>query len=233
MKLYLLLFGLCLATSTTTTTKEKTQKLKDTLANAATVLGDPILAGSLSALKELQTTSDKSIDQYTERAGFDQLHNIMDHGYGAVHVHKLDLLIKVWLGDSTFNALSEKYKDILSRTMKEYAMMIATEEYHKQVFDISFADGKGNMVMLWLKFTPHETNKNALLWEKYVISASFAPSAPFVVVTESDCSIFSCDSESRVVYMPATLTDAHINTVVQTNINMIMSFSAYARKAYA
>jgi hypothetical protein len=79
--------------------------------------------------------------------------------------------------------------------------------------------------MLVLTLTPHPTKPNVLQWSKYVLSTEFEPAAPYVIVTQSDCNLLSCDRSDEIVYLPVTVTDTHIRSIIDLNLNMMSGFT--------
>ena len=78
-----------------------------------------------------------------------------------------------------------------------------------------------------LDLSQHETIENAFKWSKFLIQSSFKPAPSYVIMTESDCDIFSCSREDKIVYLPVALNDNHIDSIIRMNINMLNAFNSY------
>lgn len=78
--------------------------------------------------------------------------------------------------------------------------------------------------MLVIALEPHENRPNVLKWDKTLLTSTFVPSAPYTIVTESDCNLFGCDRTDTIVYLPATLTDGHVNAMINMNLNILNTF---------
>ena len=114
-----------------------------------------------------------------------------------------------------------KYKTFLSYCIKEYALQIIEDTYYKKKFDLSFNDGHGHLYLFTLVLAPHPSKSNALKWEKSILCTDFTPAAPYVIVTNSDCNIFSCDRYDEIVYLPVSVTNTHIDSIIDLNLEMM------------
>lgn len=204
-------------------TKNETNKksLGDTINNVASVLGSPELAASVELLKSIRSESSSTMSERHDRTGFIRMNHVYDYSNGAIYKNQLDKLVSIWLNDDIFNFLSPKHKTLLTNAIEEYALQYDGEKYNKQKFELSFNNGKGNLFIIMLSLTPHMTNTDIIHWGKYILSTEFEPAPPYVVVTHSDCNILSCDRYDEIVYLPAVITDVHINSVINLNIGLI------------
>jgi len=202
-------------------------KVKD----AAEVLGNDQVSKAVEVLKAIRPETSTSISARVEPVGFLSIDNSISHGIGVVAGYNIDVLIKNWMSDSSFVELSQSYRDLFSSAMRDYAIQVKDEAYTQKRMELHFHDSVGTLVMLSLDLVPHKTKTNTYHWEIFLVRSKFAPAQPYVVVTTSDCNLFSCDRQDEIVYMPATLTDSHINSIINLNIGFIMGFNNYAQNA--
>jgi hypothetical protein len=201
--------------------KDITTKVKE----AAGMIASPEVSAAIEILKAIRTESSRTISERHDKVEFLNINNALDHGYGATYTEKLDELIKFWLEDPVFVSMSMEHKTIISRAIKEYSMQIENERYKKAKYDLSFNDGQGKIFMLVLTIEPHPTISRGVKWEKYIAWTTFKPGPSYVVVTTSDCNILSCDRSDEIVYLPTTITDAHIQALMNMNIKMMIDFN--------
>lgn len=192
----------------------------------ASVLGSPEIANVISVLKSLKTESSTTMSERHKQEGFASLRNIYDYSYGAIYYSNIEKLVELWLEDNIFDYLSHVHKKILINSLKEYALQFVSieDKYHKQKFELVFNNGKGSLFFLMLTLSAHPSNSSALKWEKYIVWSEFEPAPPYVVVTKSKCNIVSCKRSDEIVYLPATITDTHIQSIVKLNLDMVMNW---------
>jgi hypothetical protein len=195
--------------------------ISDAIKKVAGTIGSPEVTAMMEVLKSLKTESSTTISNRVEPVGFKYISNIMDHSSGAVYLVNLDKLINIWLEDEVFTVLTTSYKNVLARAIKEYSIQVADEAYSKQKFELSFNDGKGNLMLLAFNIAPHPTKANVFKWSKDVLVSSFQPMPPYVIVSHSDCNILSCDRHDEIVYLDAGLTDSHIYSIINMNMQFL------------
>ncbi|AYV78538.1 MAG: hypothetical protein Edafosvirus17_14 [Edafosvirus sp.] len=207
------------------------KELADSVKSVAGTIASPEVKASIEVLEALRTTSSTKISDRYEPAGFTYFVNTMDYSRGAIHADNLDKQIKFWLSDKIFNGIPQVYHNILPQAIEEYSLQVMDEEYHKQKYELSFNNGAGTLFMLQLMVTPHPTKANVMRWEKYLLMSSFKPSAPYVIVTKSKCNILKCSADDKIVYMPVSMTDSHIRTVIDLNLQILSQFNKKSQLA--
>ena len=222
--IFVLLIILCLSNHVYCEDKDEPE-IEDKLQAAAIASGNPEIAVAIEVLKALKTTSETKISERYDQFGFTSINNVMEHSRGAVWTHNLNELIKLWLNDGGFNSISDSNKNILAKAIAEYSLLIQDEQYRKQRFDLSFNDGVGKLFMMILTLEPHPTKPNAIKWEKLVLESHFKPAPSYVIITESDCDILSCDRTDKIVYMPVTVSDVHIHALLNMNLAILNEFN--------
>lgn len=206
-------------------TNKKTNKLDEQLNKLSSFIGISNVEGALSMLKELQEYTSTEVSSYTEQAGFVKLSSKIDYSYGSIYSIKMPKLIELWLESDIFDGVDNTNKNKISKAIEEYYLQVLGEPFRKHVFSLDFNNNKGNMFMLILDITIHPTKKDVLQWQKYISINEFEPAPPFVILTETDCGPFSCDRADIIKYLPATLTNAHIDSIMKLNMNMIAYFA--------
>lgn len=196
-------------------------KLVSAMDDAAAILKNPAIAASIEILKSIKSESSSSIGPRQDQGGFSKIHNTLDHSHGAVYVNKLDELMQLWLTDDLFALFPTEHKTFLSYSLKEYALQLQGDDYYKKKFDLSFNNGKGHLYLFTLIIAPHPTKPNAVKWEKSILYTDFIPAASYVIVTHSDCDIFSCDRHDEIAYMPIHVTNTHIDSIIDLNLKMM------------
>jgi hypothetical protein len=209
---------------TATDDKNNLKNFKETVADVAGTVGSPEMKAAIEVIRALKTESSTSISNRHEVAGFKSLSNTMNHGSGAVYVSNLDKLVQLWLDDDTFNNLPTDYKKLIATAIREYSLQVIEYAYTRQTYKISFNNGRGELFLLSLSLTPKLERGDVLLWEKFILSATFEPSPPYVIITTSDCNLLSCDRTDQIVYLEASITDAHIRSLIDVNTQFLTSF---------
>ncbi|XWV26722.1 hypothetical protein QJ857_gp0333 [Tupanvirus soda lake] len=205
--------------------KEKKEELAEKVEKVAAIIGNPKVAAAIEIIKALKTESSSTISERKDQTGFLNIQNNYEYGHGAVLISKMEQLISFWLNDNTYIFLTMEQKNTVSKALTEYTFQIAEDPFYKQKYELSFSDGRGSIFMMVLSFEPHPTNPNAVKWQKHILKSNFVPAPSYVIVTESDCNIFSCDRSDHIVYLPAVLNKGHIEEIVRINMEMLTSFS--------
>lgn len=174
----------------------------------------------IHTLKSLQTVSTSTMSERHDQVGFLNMNHIMDHASGDVDIYNLESLVSFWLEDPIFNTIDKKQKNIVIRSLNEYALQIAGSNYNTKRYDMSFNDGKGTLFLFIVSFQHHKTNEHAVKWEKFIMSSHFTPAHAYVIITESNCNLLSCDTYDRIEYLPTTLTNDHINSILISSIGL-------------
>jgi hypothetical protein len=200
--------------------------LSESLSDAASVIGSPEIKSAIEVLKAFKQESSTSISERYEPAGFESLNNVMSHGKGAVLSSNLDKLINLWLEDESFKTFDSAYKKVISLAMREFAIQVAEEPYINQKFDLSYNNGQGTLFLMSITLTPHKQRSDVFLWEKYLLMSTFRPSKPYVIITETDCNIINCDRTDHIVYLEASITDAHIRSLIDLNVQFLENFNS-------
>jgi len=230
--MHCLITGLLIIYFSTIPIQSKAQEPDETIAMSPLAAVSPEAAATLEALSILKTESSTTISDRHDQVGFKTLEHMVDFSRGSVYESKLDTLIDLWLDDDIMLSIEPRHKAIVVRKLKEYALQIKDENFHTQRFDLKFNDGAGKLFLLVLSFQPHPTKENAVRWNKVLMSAFFEPAPPYVIITESDCSILSCDRTDRIEYLPAMLTDAHTQSILQLSMNLLSTNQASNMIAY-
>lgn len=232
MKLVLILLILLIVSSIADDTKSESKdntksknEFKDTIEEAASIIGNPTITAAIKVIEAFKSETSTTISDKKDQHGFLDIHNNYDYGYGSVLISRFDELVNFWLEDDMYSFLTEKQKKILTRSFKEYTIQISQDPYYKQKYELSFSDGKGSIFLMIISIMPHPTNNAAVKWEKYLLKSKFVPAPSYVIVTESDCNILSCDRTDKIVYLPTALNTAHIQDIVAMNVNMLIGFS--------
>lgn len=226
--IFVIIFEICLATNTTKSNEsEKSDKsdLSDAISKAGALLGDPVVTTAIETLKSLKSESSTTISDRYDQTGFLSIKNNYDYSKGAVLISRMDELISHWLDDNTYDFITYNQKKTISKALKEYTLQLVEDPYYKQKYELSFNDGKGTLFMMILSVSPHPTNINAVRWEKYILQTDFVPAPSYVIVTESDCNILSCDRTDKIVYLPTVLNQAHMDQIISMNLGMLTGFT--------
>lgn len=209
--------------------KEEEKKFTDVINDVALTFGSPELK---AALELLHTESSTTISTIYEQTGFYSLTNVFDAVSGVIDYNQVSNLVNFWLDSPDFNSLAEIQKKALARTIQELMMFKLNNKKkipsQTKKFELQFSDGNGKIIMLFIAFTP--IGDGELMVEKYLITTSFEVAPPYVIVTESDCNILSCNREDRIVYMPARITDGHTATIINMNIGFMIGLSKQITK---
>lgn len=192
----------------------------------------PEAAAAIEAISMLKQETSTMISDRHDQAGFASLNHMVDYGRGAVYESKLDALIDIWMNDDILLNIDHKHKMVVINKLKEYTMQIKDEGFFAQRYDLKFNDGSGNLFLMVLSFNPHPTKPNVIKWDKVLMIASFKPAPPYVIITESDCNLLSCDRTDRIEYLPAMLTDAHTHSILQLSMNLLGNSVANNMIAY-
>lgn len=181
----------------------------------ATLSGSPELA---TAIQLLQTSSSSTIGPKTNQRGFYKLENTYDISKGATLKTNLNKLIKLWF---TYEfKLSEKHKNIIGMSIEEYMLQLENERYEKRRFEIHFNNGHGSIFLLLIIMEPYLNN--AVKWTKQILTSEFIIAPSYVIITNSDCDIFSCSREDSIVYLPTSITDEHTQMILNMTLNMTL-----------
>ena len=204
--------------------KEEEKKLTDVIKDVALTFGSPELK---AALELLHTESSTTISDMHEQTGFYSLTNVFDVSSGVIDQNNIGMMVKFWLDSSDFNMLSDIQKKLISRSIEELLMFKINNKKkipsQSKKFELQFSDGKGKILLLFLGFTPLDNGE--IMVEKFLITTTFEVAPPYVIVTESDCNILSCDRTDNIVYMPARITDVHTATIINMNIGFMVGLS--------
>lgn len=192
----------------------------------------PETAAALEALQILKRETSTTISDRHDQVGFASLEHVVDYSRGSVYESKLDQLIDIWLNDDIMSSIEPRHKAIVVNKLKEYALQVKDEDYKTQRYDLKFNDGAGKMFLVVISFKPHPTKQNAIKWDKVLMTASFKPAPPYVIITETDCDLLSCDRTDRIEYLPAMLTDAHTQSILQISMDMMIQQTASNMIAY-
>jgi hypothetical protein len=211
---------------------QETEHVEETITMSPLAAASPETAAALEALTILKTESSTTISDRHDQVGFKTLEHIVDYSRGSIYEAKLDTLIDLWLSDDILSSIEPRHKAIVISKLKEYALQIKDENFHTQRFDLKFNNGAGKLFLLVLSFQPHPTKPNAIKWDKVLMTAFFEPAPPYVIITESDCNIISCDRTDRIEYLPAMLTDAHTQSILQLSMNLLSTHQASNMIAY-
>lgn len=198
----------------------------ESIAQKASLIMNPEVAIALELLKSSYSST---TTQIIERACFDKINNVFDHSKGDVMKDNLVNLIEFWMSIDQFVLIPEPNRKTLANSIVEYKMTTMRSTYVKRRFEISFNDGVGHMFMLLITLNADVNRKNVIIWEKLVLVSEFIPSKPYTIVTESDCNLLGCDRTDTIVYLPAVVTNDHINTIITMNMNAFSGL--YAQKA--
>ncbi|AKI80532.1 hypothetical protein QJ850_gp167 [Acanthamoeba polyphaga mimivirus] len=228
------IFTICLAENSTKSNEsdkpdkpDKSDKpdLSDTIGKVGALLENPAVMTAIEVLKSLKSESSTTISDRYDQTGFLSINNNYDYSKGAVLISRMDELISHWLNDNTYDFITDGQKKTISKALKEYTLQLAEDPYYKQKYELSFNDGKGSLFMMILSVSPHPTNINAIRWEKYILQTDFVPAPSYVIITESDCDILSCDRTDKIVYLPTVLNQAHMDQIISMNLGMLTGFT--------
>lgn len=192
----------------------------------------PEAAAAVEAISVLKSETSTTISDRHDQAGFAALDHMVDYTRGAIHEDKLDKMIDLWLSDDILSSIEPRHKNVVIHKLKEYSLQIKEADFRTQRYDFKFNDGVGNLFLVIISFKPHQFKQNVVTWDKVLMTASFKPAPPYVIITESDCNLLSCDRTDRIEYMPAMLTDAHTNSLLQISANLLSAQQATNMIAY-
>jgi hypothetical protein len=181
--------------------------MADTIKTLMHIVENPKLVAAIELLKSIRTETNKTIKEKYNQKGFLRTHDIYDYSYGSVIKYKLRLLVNLWLDDTQIAFLPTSYKNILKNAMSEFEMQIMDEPYHKHNYELSFNNGTGTLFMLILSLAPHPTLTNTVKWTKTFMWTEFEPASSYIIVTHTQCDLFSCNKTDEIVYLPTIMTD--------------------------
>lgn len=221
------------AISTNASASKKNQgtadkSLEDTFLKIAGLAGSPELSATLAVLQSFKTESSSTISNINQGVGFKSIYNRIQHNSGDISKQSIGKLFQHLLKDDAFVEIADIYKKIITRTIEEYAFICDEGEFKKQEFSISYENGKGMMYYIVMSLSPSPLVKDAIRYMYYITSSLFEPAQPYVVITHSDCNILSCNRADQIVFLPATITDAHMKSLVDINIKLVLEFSRNA-----
>lgn len=201
------------------------ESLNNIVGKAMDSIGFQEINEIIKILKEIAPQTNEVIGPRYDEHGFSRINSINDHSYGTILADKIELLIQLWFEDESFNFLSISYKKIIFITLRELALQIFEDNYHKQKNEFSFNDGKGKLFILSITFSLHHKIQNAIKWEKSLFWTEFEPAPSYVILTKSKCKYFSCHRKDEIKYLPVVLTNAHVESIININLKMSTQFN--------
>jgi hypothetical protein len=169
----------------------------------------------------LKTTTTTKMGDISHPEGFSQLNMGMDHGQGACKKDKLPQLFDLWMEDV---ARSPESMQNIKNFIQLYMIQDVYDPLEKTAFQFSFDDGHGTMMFIRMVLEPHPTVADVVRWEKLSWYSDFKPAKPFAIVTKSKCNILHCSTKDSIVYMEATIDDAHISQIANMGIKFLHLF---------
>jgi hypothetical protein len=169
----------------------------------------------------LKTESTTKMGDIVHPEGFSELNMGMDHGQGACKKDKLPQLFDIWLQDV---ARSPESMQNIRTFIQLYMIQDVYDPLEKTAFQFSFDDGHGTMMFIRMILEPHPTVADVVRWEKLSWYSDFKPAKPFAIVTKSKCNILHCSTKDSIVYMEATIDEAHISEIANLGIKFLHLF---------
>lgn len=180
---------------------------------------------ALEVIKLLRSESSLTIGSLNKGEGFTDLSNTLEMSHGSILIDSIPQLLELFIDDDMFQKVNPEIKNSIKKTIREYSLQLKEDKYKKQKQSLNFHDGYGVYYMIIVSFDPHPKRTDAVLWSTQILYGSFVPSHDWVIVTESDCNILSCDRVDRISYLPAKITDGHMRAIVNINADMLNGFS--------
>jgi hypothetical protein len=177
----------------------------------------PEMAAALEIAEKIKTTHKREISDIKGSSGFLELKITSFFEKSDILSENLDLIIKYSIDDLEGNKLPENIKKSISRSLKLKTLALIKIKNNVIVYDLAFNDGEGKLFYINFEFEPHPTVNNAIIWKRYFWISKVKPSPQYIVVSSSDCDIFSCDYEQHIEYLPAVLTQNHIEELMNIN----------------
>jgi len=173
---------------------------------------------TLDVLDKIKRTTSTEITVPSHSDSFRILNNHLNRQTGAVFKTNINKLVNIFLKDfsnlidADMNNAIQKYVDLIplqiDNNFKNYQMKF------------NFHNGNGNMIILMFVFSQHK-NENAVHYDVVTIKTDFEPSPPFVIVTDSDCDIMSCDRTDTIRYLPPVISENHIRAIIELNLGFM------------
>lgn len=206
---------------------KNTRDIKNTFNNAIKDIGLSDVKEFINMIQSVRPETSSSISQITDQSGkFDYVKNLMEYNYGDILPENIDKLFKLFLEDNMFETIADDYKLLISKTIKRHSLQVvdSNSEFKAQKFQMIYQNEQGSMFIILFHLKPSPVVEGAVRYTYSIISTYFKPSRPYYILTSTDCDLFSCDRTDSIVYMPATITTADINAIIQMNINSVLAF---------
>jgi hypothetical protein len=187
---------------------------------------EPISSFALKFVDKIKTYSVSSLSDRHSKVGFDNLKINNDMSSGDILIENIDKLIKLWFKNKIISETTTYYTEILIESLEEFALSSKKTTKSKINFDLLFSnknDG-GSMFFMNLEFSLHPSEKNILLWKKYISLTLFDVSADTMVLTNSKCDILKCKSSDSIVYLPKYITYEHVEAIMKINFMTLSVF---------
>lgn len=181
------------------------QKLKDMSGTEAIQL----------AQKLVRQESSSTITERGQGNGFSQLHLEVDRSVGTIQRVKLPQLLALWAKDLASFAPAALVRAV-EKTIEEL-LLVEPEEWSGHKFHISFANGKGDLVFLFLALDKVSGDTGEKVrFTKGKMAGQFALAPDYVVMRHSRNSFFKTKQWDEVVYIPRGITQSDVASLIAT-----------------
>lgn len=197
---------------------------------------DPVqaISSGLSLFKDFASLFKESNASMTsdikQGVGFSEISNIMHVRNMSVNISEIPHIMNDFANDMQrkHGEINGLLKDRLDRELSDVFVGMPTQLIPSRpmgllTFGLGFCGGDGMLDLAHTSFTPDPTEPTIANYRYIRLKSSFTPSRPYVILTESESNFFRSSCESKIVYMPATITIDHITSVIQLNIDLYRS----------
>lgn len=170
------------------------------------------------------THESKIISFHNNAEKFSMLQSNFDQSQGTTKYNNMIKLMNFWLG---LTATNIETRNAVINAFSEYILQDGNHHFETKKFSIQYSNALGKMILLVIQLSPSELHPDIVNYKRILLVSDFVPANDFVVIQESDCDFFGCQSSQRINYLPAYITDQHIKAILGIFTNMIVSTSLY------
>jgi len=178
------------------------------------LLMKPLDELSLKTVKELvHKESESSIQERGKGTGFSEFKMGADRSRGICDSKNLPKLFQAWVDNppECIMLLPKGKKDQLVKMMQE---AVLNDSYEKQIFEINFCDGRGEVHFVTFMFSGKDNGK--IQWMRAHMYGKFALAPDYMVIKHSKKSFFNSKTWDEIVYIPRALHENDIMSVLKT-----------------
>jgi hypothetical protein len=223
--LLLFLFSNCVICDNNGEKNEKND-INENIKKGAMATVAPEITSALEIAKMLKTTSETSISDIKQSTGFLELGIKLKYETGDNYRKDLKNIIESCIDSVDQFSLPKNLKMSIANSLHQKENSLISIKNTIQHYDFTFFDGRGTLYLMHFEFAPHPHIDNAIIWSKYILSSQSKPAPPYIIVSSSDCDIFSCDTEQHIEYLPAVFTENHMTELLNMNAKLMISLDS-------